>query len=497
MAVRVSLGAARRRILRQLLTENFLLAALGGVLGLAVAVLSHGMIGAMAGASNDLFFNTSLDLGVLLFCTAAALLSALIFGTLPAFEAGRVNLADCLKEGASATTASRRRSRMRSALVIGQIALSMAAVAGAVLFAQYLLRVTGVDRGFRTDHILTVRTNYYAAGLDEARGQTLCRAVVDRLQTLPDVAAAAWTSFLPMSGSGGGNNRSLKVPGFEPADGETLSVTVDSVSPGYLQALAIPLAAGREFAWSDDAKAPLVAMVNEAFVTQYLAGRNPIGQPVEIAGKPRTIVGVHRNYVYRTPNSPASATVFLPMPQDYYNQPILVVHTRTEPMRLVADVRATIQGFDPHLPVAEVLTMQQNIDLRFADSRFTLWILAIFGLSTSILAAIGLHGTLSAFFNQRRRELGIRLALGATSGDLRRLVIFRSLRLTVVGVVLGLGLSVMFGRALNAVLWNFTPLNLPACLLAAAGATLVAAVSTYAPLRRVARTDPTVTLRYE
>jgi hypothetical protein len=300
-----------------------------------------------------------------------------------------------------------------------------------------------------------------------------------------------------MSGSGGSNSRTLKVPGFEPPDGESLSVTVDSVTPGYLRTLAIPLVAGREFEWSDDAKAPLVAMVNEAFVTQYLAGRNPIGQPVDIAGKQRVIVGVHRNYLYRDPTATPSPTVFLAIPQDYYNQPILVLHTRTEPIRLVADVRAAIQGFDPHLPVADVLTMQQNIDLRFADSRFTLWILAIFGLSTSILAAIGLHGTLSAFFNQRRRELGIRLALGATPRDLRRLVILRSLRLTAIGVALGLGLSLLFARGLNAVLWDFTPLNAPACLLAAAGATLVAAISTYAPLRRVARTDPMVTLRYE
>ena len=497
MSVRLSLGAGRGRILRQLLTESLLLAAMGGATGLLLAWWTRRLPLTLFGAGFDLYLNIELDWTVLAFLTGVSVSTAVAFGLLPALETTRVNLVDTLKEGAGGTTAGRRRNFWRSSLVVGQVALSMAALTGAAFFAQHLLSLERVDRGLKAENLLTAHTDVYAAGMDQSRGQIFYREAIDRLQSLPQVESAAWTTFLPMSGSGGGNTREAEVQGYVSGDGQPLSLVVDSISPGFLHTMGIPLLKGREFEWSDSGTAPPVLLVNEKFVEEYLAGREPLGASVRIGKVWCTIAGVHRNYVYRHPAAGHSPTVFLPLAQDYNSAAIVVLRTRGEPWLAAGVLREVIQRLDRNLALDRVMSMEENVASRFAETRNVTGVLLFFGAMACTLAAIGLYGVLATFVNQRRREFGVRTALGATPGDLRRLVMARGTWLTLIGCTLGIFLSVAFARLLESVVWQLKPSGLGIYLLAGGGVALVAVVSTFLPSRRAARLDPLVALRYE
>jgi putative ABC transport system permease protein len=261
--------------------------------------------------------------------------------------------------------------------------------------------------------------------------------------------------------------------------------------------MGIPLVKGREFEWSDTSAAPPVLLVNEKFVEEYLQGREPLGGSVRIGKVWRTIAGVHRNYVYRQPDAGHEPTVFLPLAQDYDPRPVLVLRTRGEPGLAAASVREVFQQLDRNLPLDRVMTMEENVSIRFADTRAVTGVLGIFGFVACTLAAIGLYGVLATFVNQRRREFGVRTALGATPGDLRRLVLARGARLTVIGCILGIFLSAAFARVLESAVWQLRPSGLGIYLLAGCGVALMAVVSTFLPSRRAARLDPLVALRYE
>ena len=497
ISIRLSLGASRGRIVRQLFTESLLLAAMGGAIGLWIAFWSRSLPGLLSGGDIVLYLNTDIDWTVMAFLFAVSVAAATVFGLLPALETVRVNLVDALKEGAGSLTSSRRRNLWRSSLVVGQVALSMAALVGAALFAQYLLRLVKADRGFRSENLLTAETDLFAGGLDESRGRIFYRAAIERLSAMPQVESAAWTTFLPMSGSGGGNRRAAEVQGYAPPDAKPLSVVVDAVSPGFLRTLGIPLVRGREFEWTDDSTAAPVLMVNEKFVDEYLKGRDPIGVAVRIGKDWRTIAGVHRNYVYRHPSSPVRPTVFLPLAQDYDAHAIIVVRAKTDPWLMAGPLRQMIRDFDHNLPVTRVVTMEQNVAQQFVETKIATGTLLIFGIIASTLAAIGLYGVLATFVNQRRREFGVRTALGATAGELRRLVLFRSVRLTLIGLAIGLMLSMAFAQLLQSSLEGAGGFSLFIYAIAVLGIAIIAGVSTYIPARSASRLDPMTALRYE
>src|SRR5579859_827535 len=336
ISVRLSLGASRGRIVRQLFTESLVLAALSGAAGLLIAYWTRSVPTMLSGSGYELYLNLGIDWTVIGFLFAVSLAASVVFGLLPAIETTRLNLVDALKEGAGSVTAGRRRHLWRSSLVVGQVALSMAALVCAAFFAQHLLKILRTDLGFKPQNVLTAETDLFAAGVNESRGRVFYRSTIDELQALPQVDSAAWTTFLPMSGSGGGNRRRMEVQGYTPPDGKPLAVVTDTITPGFLRTVGIPLAAGREFAWSDDNTAAPVMIVNQAFVALYLKGREPLGAAVRVAGKWRAIVGVHRDYYYRTPIPPPQGpAAFLPMAQDYSTHAIVAVRTKTD-LSLVA-----------------------------------------------------------------------------------------------------------------------------------------------------------------
>ena len=498
ISVRLSLGASRGRIIRQLFTESVVLAALSGTAGLLIAYWTRSVPNMLSGQGFELYLNLGIDWTVIGFLFAVSLGAAVVFGLLPAIETTRLNLVDALKEGAGSVTAGRRRHLWRSSLVKGQVALSMAALVSAALFAQHLVKMLRTDLGFKPQNVLTAETDLFAAGVNESRGRVFYRRAIDQLQAMPQVGSAAWTTFLPMSGSGGGNRRKMEVQGYAAPDGKPLAVVVDTITPGFLRTVGIPLEAGREFEWSDEKTAVPVMIVNQAFAGLYLKGRESLGAAVRVDGTWRTIVGVHRDYYYRTPIPPPQGpAAFLPMTQDYSTHAIVVVRTKTDPSLVAVPLRQMIQGFDANLPVTAMMTMEENVGYQFIDTKIVTGTLILFAAVASILAAIGLYGVLATFVNQRRREFGIRTALGATPGDLRRMVLFQSSRLALIGVAGGLLLSIACAQLLRSALEGLSTSNPAIYAAGALGVAIMATLSTLVPSRTAARMDPIVALRYE
>jgi putative ABC transport system permease protein len=374
----------------------------------------------------------------------------------------------------------------------------MAALVSAAFFAQHLVKILRTDLGFRPQNVLTAETDLFAAGLNESRGRVFYRSTLEQLQALPQVASAAWTTFLPMSGSGGGNRSRMEVQGYTAPDGKPLAVVADTITPGFLRTVGIPLAAGREFEWSDEKTAAQVMIVNQAFAAAYLKGREPLGVAVRVEGTWRTIVGVHRDYYYRTPLPPPQGpAAFLPMAQNYSTHAIVAVRTKTDPSLLAVPLRQAIQGFDSNLPVTAMMTMEENVGYQFIDTKIMTGTLILFGAISAILAAMGLYGVLATFVNQRRREFGVRAAMGATPGDLRGMVLVQSTRLTLIGVAGGLLLSMACAKLLQSAIEDLSTSNPMIYAAGALGVAIMATITTLMPSRTAARLDPIVALRYE
>jgi hypothetical protein len=300
-----------------------------------------------------------------------------------------------------------------------------------------------------------------------------------------------------MSGSGGGNRRVGEVRGYAPPNGKPLSIVVDTISPGYLKTLGIPLAQGREFARSDMQNSAPVLIVNQQFVTEYLKGRDPLGVQVRIDDVWRSIVGVHRNYVYRDPTQSQSPTVLLPMAQDYSTSAILILRTKGDPAQIVPDVRREIVTFDRNIPLSGFMTMEENVSAHFASDEMGTAALTIFALFAGLLAAIGIFAVLAAYVNQRRREFGIRIALGALPRDVRRRVLVESVRLAAIGSGIGLLLSIGLGKVFASSLLGLNPFDPRLYLATVLGIGSIVIISTLVPARNASRMDPVAALRSE
>jgi predicted permease len=497
ISVRISLGASSGRIVRQLLTESFLIAAAAGAAGLLIVLATRSLPAMLAPPGMELYLNLSIDWRVVGFLLGASVVTALLFGLWPAFETVRVNVADSLKEGAGNITAGRRRAFWRGVLVAGQVAFAMTALFGAALFAVYLRNEMQASRGFESRNVLTTSVDLFAAGMNETRGRAFYRDSVERLEALPGVESAAWTTFLPMSGSGGGNSRRGDVRGYAAPDGKPLSIVVDTISPGYLKTLSIPLVEGREFARSDVQNSAPVLIVNQQFVSEYLKGRDPLGVQVRIGDVWRSIVGVHRNYIYRDPTQSQSPAVLLPLTQDYNTSAILVLRTKGDPTRIVPQVRREIVTFDRNIPVGGFMTMDENVGARFASDEMGTAALTIFAVFAGALAAIGIYAVLAAYVNQRRREFGIRVALGALPADVRRRVLLESGRLAIIGGGIGLLLSMALGKLLATSVVALSPFDPRLYMATALGMAAIVLVSTLGPARKASRLDPLAALRSE
>ena len=498
LAVRMSLGATKTRLVTLLFSESFLLAFAGAGAGLAVAL---GFRGALLAFRPPFLrpedIDLSMDSRVLLFTLGIALLTAFAFGMLPAWQAIRFRLDETLKEGGGRSGSAGGRHTLRSALVVVEVVLSMIALVGSGLFLSSLHNAERIDPGFETRNMLVMNFDLGAQNYTPEQGQEFYRRLMERLRAIPQVAGASVGSAGPLAG---GLSRTVFPEGVDASDRRNGILTaVNQVDTEYFKTTGTSLLRGRQFQETDREGAPLVAVVNQAFADKFFPNQDPLGKRFRCWGETwiLEIVGVARTAKINTLGEDPTPAFYLPILQHYTSAVTLHVRTNGDPMAALPTVRSAVQELDRQLPLVQVQTISQLLDQALWAARFGASLLLIFGLLALTLAALGIYGVMSYNVQQRRQELGIRMALGAQKRDVLRLVLGQGLWLAGGGAVAGLVLAFFMARGISALLFGVQALD-PATF---AGVPLllisVALLACYVPARRATKVDPIVALRYE
>lgn len=512
IAVRLALGAGRLRIVRQLLSESLLLAFIGAGAGLLFAPYLYQLLFAFQPgfALERSALGGSLDLRVLGFTIAVALVSGVLFGLVPAWQSARADLTPALKDGDASQATRERRWSLRNGLVVTQIALALVLLVGAGLLVRSLQRRLAIEPGFNTENLLLVPLELprvaQTAPLDEAakraaseRNAQFYVQVAERVKALPGVASVTMGTITPFSDSIG--KTSLVIEGWQPKPGENLAVDNTWVGPGYHEAMGISLVAGRGFTAQDNRNAPGVAIVNETFARTFFPNQNPLGKRISrgLRGQPwLEIIGVTRDYRLHDLTETAFPHLDLPLLQQADGTfARLIVRTALEPQTLLPAVRKEVLALNPQLTIGTVTTLDDEIKNTMSVARMASTLTSLFGLTALLLAGIGLYGVMSYAVSRRTREIGIRMALGAEDRTVIRLVMQQGVWLTGVGIVLGLVSAVLLTRLLQTLLYGIgatDPLTFGGVALLL---TIVALLACYLPARRAARVDPLLALRQE
>ena len=500
LIVRTAIGAGRERLIRQLLTESLVLALAGGILGVLVATAAVPLLSRLVPSSLPVGDVSVLDPRVLLFALLITAVTGVIFGVLPALRACRGARVAELMESSRSAVGDRRR-RLRSALVIAEVAVSVVLLVGAGLLLRALWRVQAIDPGFRTEQVLTVSTPLPLPryGPTEERAK-LYQQVLHDVRALPEVQDAAYISFLPMNGMGG--IWPVAIPDHTD-DGSQQRASLRFVTPGFFDTLGIAIEDGRDVRDTDTDDKPWVAVVSRSFARRYWPDRDPIGRRFQFAFREREVVGVVEDIRFRGFERPSEPQVYLPNRQVpdggivFYAPRDLVIHTTAEPAALAAAVRRIVHRVDPELPVTGVRTMAEHVGRQTAPRRHQLRVLAAFAGLAVLLAGLGIHGLLSLAVSQRTAEIGLRMALGARHHDVLHMVLRQGIHLAIVGGTLGLAAAYAVGRSLEALLAGIQPSD-PATFATAAALALATTVTgSLLPALRASRVDPTVALREE
>ena len=500
IALRAALGAGRRRILQQLLSESLLLALAGWAGGLAVGYSGLQALLAMIPKSVPMprMESIHLDSSVFLFALGISLATAILFGLTPAIQVSRPHLRSALQQGSLRTGVGGSRV-FRRAFVVAEISLALVLLVGAGLLMRSFSRLTSVNPGFATEHLVTMEMFTAPAKYgDHLKRSQYLERVLEEVRRVPGVQAAGSTHFLPLTGLTSGSCWA-PAPGPEP---DTSSPDADFlvISPGYFQAMGTPMLSGRDFSERDHFATPSVLVVNHAFAERFFAGQNPIGKKLNVCWtipNPVEIVGVVADARQTELKEAPHPTIFLANPQAPMYFAHLVVRARNDPRQMARAVQAAIHRVDPDQAVSNVETMDDVRSDSVARPRFQLALLLVFAGIAVLLATIGVYGVVSYSVTQRTQEIGIRVALGAGSVDVSRLVLREGLLLAGLGVALGLAAAVATTRVLSSLLFEVTPTD-PPTLGAVAGLLLaVALAATLLPARRATKVDPMVALRYE
>jgi putative ABC transport system permease protein len=522
IAIRTSLGACRGRLLRQLLTESVVLALLGGLAGLLLAFWAVGALVSLNPGDVPRIEEIGIDWRVLLFALGVSLLTGVLFGLAPALRASRPDLNASLKEGATAAISGMRRPGLRSALVVSEVALTLVLLVGAGLMLRSFERLRRVDPGFRDDRVLVMRAapseRAPLANVppDQERSTEAWSRwyadVVEAAGAVPGVEAAAVTSTVPMEG---GASESGVVAAGQPMPTSPAEVTLvqfQTVSPGYFDVLGIPLLRGRSFEPSDDARAPLAAVIDETLAERLWPGEEPLGRRIafEFRGqlnddpRPiwRTVVGVVRHVRHYGLAEVVRPQVYAPVGQvpiwQDGDRPMgLLVRTRRDGDVVTGAIREAIARLDPAVPIFEVRTMESVLAEQLAQPRFSSMLLGAFAGIALTLAAVGIYGLVAYTVSRRTREIGLRMALGAARTDVLRMVVRQGMTLVAVGLAVGLALALALSRVLGSLLYEVSAWD-PATFAAVAVVLLaIALVASWIPARRATRVDPLAALRYE
>jgi putative ABC transport system permease protein len=459
MAVRAALGAGRRRVVRQLLTENVLLAALSGLLALLVAFWGVGLLRTIIPENLPRADEIGIDGGVFGFTLLISLGAGILFGLVPAFQASRVNLSDALKEGGRGSGGSGR-NHLRNLLVVSEVALALALLIGAGLMSRSFIRLMSVDPGLDPRNVLTVDIRLSRNKYSRPQQAVFFQQLLERLRALPGIQAAGTVYPMPLSGME--ENVGFEIEGQPPpAPGEQRTAGPRGVSPGYFKAQGIQLLKGRVFTESDGGDTPPVVIINEALARRYWPNQDPAGRRISFDGRNgqpvwREVVGVVKSVRHMALEEEPRSEVYIPFAQYPLAFMTLVARTDGAPLGYVAAVRSQVQAVDKDQPISNVRTMEERLASAVSQRRFNLILLGVFaGLALS-LAAIGIYGVMSYLVAQRTHEIGVRMALGAQTGDVLRLVIRQGMALTLAGVLIGLITAFGLTRLLRNLLFDLS-----------------------------------------
>jgi predicted permease len=496
IAIRAALGASRGRALQQLLCESVLLALAGGGAGLAVASTAMPLLVKYVSEKFNLGGEIPLDSSALLFTLAVAVLTGLLAGALPAWRGSRTDLNDALKQGGRTGTDSDSR-HTRSTLVAAEVALSLILLVGAGLMIRSLWILTGVNPGFDASHVLTLTVP--VSSKVETQVSTYYDQVLERVRSLPGVESAVMIGGLPLQG---GSNQPFVIEGKPAAPfAQQPNVAVRSISPGYLRAMRIPMLRGRELTESDSRGRPHAVLISESMAKRFWPGEDPIGQHLRLSfspEEPREVVGIVGDVKQSTlDRSEPTSTLYEAEKQVTLWPLSLVVRTAGRPEALIAAVTDNIQQLDPSQPLREVRTMQSILDESIADRRLSMFMLAAFAALALVLAAFGLYSVLAYAVRRRMREIGIRIALGASVRDVLRIIAFESLWPTAAGVAIGLGGSYFLSALLTKLLYGVRPTDPATFVGVALILAAVAVLASIVPAWRATRVDPLQVLREE
>jgi putative ABC transport system permease protein len=499
IAVRLSLGATRRQLIGQLLTESCLLAALGALAGLLVARWTLHLMLSLLPADAAQIVETSLDPMVMVFAAALALGTGLLFGLFPALHSTRPDLIASLKNQAGQPSGSRSASRFRTTLATAQIALSMALLVAAGLFTRSLTNVMRVELGLNADHVITFGVSPGLSGYTPERTLQLLERIETDLAALPG-ATAVTAARVPLMGGRNWGNR-VKVEGFEAGPDTDMGSRFNEVGPGYIQTLGMTLLAGREFTAADVLKAPKVAIVNEEFAKKFNLGQNAVGRHMNASDTQELdieIVGLVKNAKYSEVKAEIPPLFFRPYRQnDKMADMHFYVRTATDPGEFLTNIPRLISGIDANLPVEDLRTLPQQVRENVFLDRFISVMSTAFAVLATILAAVGLYGVLAYTVTQRTREIGLRMALGAAPERVRRMVLRQVGMMTLIGGAIGLAAAVGIGRVAASLLYKLQGYD-PGVLAASGIAlALVALAAGFVPALRASQVDPMRALRYE
>jgi len=497
ISIRAALGASRKRLIRQLLTESLMVAFSGGAAGILVAYWGRDLLWSFRPTFlNQDAISLSLDLRVLTFTLGVSVLTGLLFGLLPALRASQADLQETLKIGGRTESSGWGQSKLRHLLVVSEVALTLVALIGAGLFLRSMQQAQGIDPGFETKNMIVMGVNPSAAGYDPDQTQQYFRDAIEQAEAAPGVEAVAVANAFPL---GGGFQQTVLLEGDDPTQRGKMSYTTN-VTNRYFETMGVPLLRGREFNELDRSDTRAVAVINEAMARRYWDGEDALGKRFSFISTPDRIVEVvgivPTTAVVQVGEDP-QPVAYLPIEQNPTAFGVIHVRTASDPQNFAAEIQSAIQSVDRDIALINVSTMDQILGNALWARRMGAALLGFFGLIALTMAAVGVYGVMSYSASQRRHEMGIRMALGATASEVLQLVLRQGMAVVGVGVLVGLGTSLALSRAIASLLYGVSstdPLTFGGISVLIV---LVALAASYIPARRATKVDPLVVLRSE
>ena len=498
IAIRLAIGASRKRLFQQLITESLLLAVVGGAFGLLLVLFSIDFIASLRlPTSLPIWLVARPDLRVLLFACVTTLASGVIFGVAPALHALRSDVNTILKAGDTGPAAKRRWFQGRNALVVGQIGVSVLLLVSSGLLIKDFSEMTAARLGFRVDHVLVAGVDPAMAGYDETQGAAFYRQLLEGVRALPGVRSAALAQHIPLGFSSSARNISVEGYQLPPAQ-RGITVSSNIVSDQYFALMQIPIVKGRAFDSRDQPSSPRVAIINEVMARNYWPDRDAIGGLLHVEGKTLEVVGIAKTIKYRDAAEQPLPFLYLPLSQQYSSFMTLHVEAERDPEAIAAPVLAQIRGLDAGMPVSDVQTLEHFFkEGALFATRLIVQVVTAIGLLGLLLAVTGLYGVIAYSVSRRTREIGIRVAIGADPGNVARLVLQQGVRLTLIGTAIGLALALAASKLLANLLTAVSARDPLVYLLTPVLLAAVSLLACYVPARRAARVDPIEALRQD